>query len=167
MKQTDIDRFGNAFGSLCEVFEKQSSPVIIKAYFRALEGFDIAQVEKALWESITKFKFFPKPVEIITLITGGETKPEDIAMGQVTEIMRQVRELGYYNTPVFGDPVTADLMASRWSWKAVCSMTETEHKWFAKEFVDAYRAHRGRNKQLTIECGQTNRLRLLAGGIGK
>jgi len=167
MKQTDIDRFGNAFGSLCEVFEKQSSPVIIKAYFRALEGFDIAQVEKAIWESITKFKFFPKPVEIISLITGGEQKPEDIAMVQVNEIMRQVREIGSYRTPVFGDTITADLMASRWSWKSVCSMTETEHKWFAKEFVEAYRAHRGRNNHIAIECGPTNRLRLLAGGIGK
>jgi hypothetical protein len=169
MKQTDIDRFGNAFGYLCEVFEKQSSPIVTKAYFRSLEGFEIRRVEQAIWESISKFKFFPKPVEIITLITGGEPKVEDTAMAQVNEIMRQVRELGSYRTPAFSDPITADLMASRWSWKSVCSMTETEHKWFAKEFVDAYRAANqgGRKNQLAIEGCPTNRLRLLAGGIGK
>jgi len=163
---TDIERFGNAFGYLCEVFEKQSSPIITKAYFRTLEHFDIGQVEQAIWESISKFKFFPKPVEIITLITGGESKAEDTASAQVNEIMRQVREIGSYRPPAFSDPITADLMASRWTWKAVCSMTETEHKWFAKEFIDAYQVcDRSVRKQYGIE-NTTKRMRLLTGGIG-
>jgi hypothetical protein len=163
----DKERFVNAFGSLCEVFEKQSSPIIMKAYFRTLERFDIGQVEKAIWESISKCKFFPRPVEIITLITGCEPKSDDIATVQVTEIMRQVRELGCYRPPAFSDPITADLMKSRWTWKAVCSMTETEHKWFAKEFVEAYQAHDRKNQWTMIGDVSTKRLRLLAGGIGK
>lgn len=163
----DNERFANAFGSLCEVFEKQSSPIIMKAYYRSLERFDIGQVEKAIWESITKFRFFPKPVEIITLITGSEPKAEDIATFQVNEIMRQVRELGCYRTPAFTDPITVDLMKSRWTWKVVCSMTETEHKWFAKEFVEAYRACDRKEQQTMIDNVSTKRLRLLAGGIGK
>ena len=104
-------------------------------------------------------------MEIITLITGRESKAEDTASAQVNEIMRQVRELGYYRTPNFSDPITADLMDSRWTWKAVCSMTETEHKWFAKEFVDTYLSYRNQ-KRLMTDSDSTKRLRLLAGGIG-
>lgn len=165
--KTDIERFANAFGTLCEVFEKQSSPIIVKAYFKAMENFDIGQVEKAIWESISTCKFFPKPIELITIIGGGEPKSEDTATAQVNEIMRQVRDLGSYRTPTFSDPVTESLMKSRWSWQAVCAMTQTEHKWFAKEFIDAYQSFE-RTDQHTIEDRTAKqRLRLLAGGIGR
>ena len=144
MKQTDFDRFGAAFGTMCEVFEKATSPIITRVYFRALSVFAVEDVEAAITRAIGTLRFFPKPVELIELITG---KPESesaqiecAATSQVADVMKQVRTVGFYGKPVFDDPLTVRLLSGRWTFRSLCQMTETELKWWAKEFIEAYRS---------------------------
>lgn len=144
MKQTDFDRFGAAFGTMCEVFEKATSPIITRVYFRALSAFSVAEVENAMAQAIGTLKFFPKPAELIELIAGKpeaeSTQIETAATSQVAEVMKQIRTVGFYGHPVFDDPLTLRLLSGRWTFRSLCQMTETELKWWAKDFIEAYRS---------------------------
>lgn len=159
---------------LAEIHTRELSKTLLDVYWVSLQPYDDNECESAFNRMVTTLKFFPKPADMLEAINHVSTKQipgaTDRATEQVAVVMKQVRELGYYRTPVFDDPVTKRLMTSRWSWQAMCSMTAEEHKWWAKEFVDAYRASElvnstGDDQQ--IEFNNNRRLKLLVGGIGR
>lgn len=166
MTANDKKKFFEIMTGLAENFSAQLSSPGLKLRFDALSRYDIGQIETAAIKILHSRNMMGMPTvaEFITAIEGDAIKPADSAIAQVNEIMRQIRELGSYRTPSFDDPVTASLMKSRWSWKTVCSMTETELKWFSKEFTEAYQSAERTEQKPMIE--HVARLRLLAGGIG-
>lgn len=156
----DVDekkRFSRAFGTLNELFDRKTSLLLTNAYFNSLSRFSIEEVELAISTAITKCRFFPKPVELIEMIEGPtkDVMTKDIALEQVEDVMQQLRNIGSWGTPVFKDPITNRLMSSRWTWKSICSMTEEEHTWWAKEFIEAYQSSvrvEGYNP-MQLDCG--------------
>ena len=114
-----------------------------------------------------KFTSQPTYADFHEIIYGIPANKKDFASEQSVEVLKQVRELGYYRAPVFNDPITKALMSSRWSWHSVCSMTEDELTWWVKEFMEAYQATERLAPQPAIDGENSPRLKLLTGGIGR
>jgi hypothetical protein len=162
----DKKMFNKYMSILAEIHGKDLSAALLEAYWLILKSYSDSECETAFNRMMVESRFFPKPADIIESITKASPCVQDAAQDQVNVVMRQIRDLGSYRTPVFDDPITKSLMSSRWSWQSVCSMTESELKWWAKEFIDAYQSanHSGTLPQIE---SNSSRLRLLAGGIGK
>jgi hypothetical protein len=153
---------------LGEIHSREVSAALLEAYWLSLDGFTDEDCSRAFTKLIQTLRFFPKPADVIEAIRQDDPKVEDVALMQATDIVRQVRDLGAYRTPLLDDPITKWLMSARWTWRTVCAMTEEEHKWFFKEFVEAYKAFdRNKLRYLDLDAEKSQRLRLLAGGIGK
>jgi hypothetical protein len=169
MKKQDEVRFAEIMIGLAENFSAQMSTPGLVMRFEAMKEFSIDEIASAATKLVKTRTMMGMPTVAEFIVAMGLQAPAvtDAANEQATAVMKQIRDLGSYRTPVFDDPITKSLMASRWSWAAVCSMTEAELKWWTKDFVEAYQANTRTDTQHRIECDNTPRLKLLAGGIGK
>ena len=142
MNRNDVDRFANAFGTTCEIFGKESTPLLSKAYFDALKNFTIEEVEDAFSKSIGTLKFFPKPVELIEFISGPAGKIEDIATQQATLVLETIRREGAYRTVKFADCITNAVILKVYNgWVKICEETkENDINWFIKDFAKYYKS---------------------------
>lgn len=143
MTNDDKERFSKAILVVAQLFDKELSGAVIGLYFEALEQFSIKQVEDAISKTIKSCKFFPKPVEIIELISDGPGKIEDRAEVQASEVVWAVRHIGVYRSLQFNDPVTTAVIQQCWGgWIQLCSeLLQDEEKWFRKDFIKYYRAY--------------------------
>lgn len=145
MKQTDFKEFQRAFGTLCELFEKEATAIMQAVYFKALSQHEIGQVSKAIEAAIVSCRFFPKPVELLELIEGGGKQAlEDAGHLAAVVVINAVKRVGAYNTVVFEDPVTAAVVQDGFGgWVRVCAELATKsEKWFAKDFAELYQVFR-------------------------
>jgi len=137
--EDDFQGFSNAFGTLAEVFEKETSKTLVKIYFVALERYTKEQVIKAIERAIQECKFFPKPVELIEFISGGTS---DKAVIEASKVISAVHKVGGYETVIFDDPITmAAIQVGFGGWIQLCEeMKSQDEKWFRKDFEKVYRA---------------------------
>lgn len=143
MNESDRKIFLNGFAYLCEVFEKKTSSGLLDAYFKALEKFDISDVEKAISAAISTCKWFPKPFELIELITGGSESIEDLAVLEAGKVIEAIKRVGKYKSVCFDDAVTMAVIKTGFGgWVKMCSdLNEVEEKWFRKDFEAIYGAY--------------------------
>ena len=170
MQDNDKTRFAEIMLGLAENFSAALTKAGLSMRFDALREFTIDQISAAANKILKNRTMMGMPTvaEFIVAINGGRENSENAASLQVNAVMQQIRQIGSYGQPVFDDPITKKLMSSRWSWRSVCSMTEVELKWWAKEFSDAYQAFQKNENQLAIENNELSpKLRLLVGGISK
>ncbi len=140
---------------LADNFSAQVTKPGLALRFDALRRYGIDQVATAAAKLIlTRERMgMPNVAEFIREIEGPASTLQDLASEQVSVVRKQIRELGSYRAPGFDDPVTQSLMSSRWSWQSVCSMTETELKWWSMEFVEAYQSLERTGKRAQISFG--------------
>ncbi len=140
MKSEDYKRFANALGVLCEIHGRELSPIAVQVYFRALERFSIEVVEAVFTNAYVSCKWFPKPVELIELITGGPENVADRAEIQAAEVLRAVRHIGFYQSVKFDDPITnAVIQQGFGGWIQLCKDLHMDgEKWFFKDFNKSY-----------------------------
>lgn len=171
MKQADSVKFAQITTAVLANFGAIATEPILGLWFNAAkeDEFTVDQWESAAKKIIRSRKFTSQPTyaDFFEAINGAPGTPTNIADNQVAVVIKQIREIGSYRTPAFDDPVTDSLMKSRWSWQSVCSMTESELKWWAKDFIEAYQSHERIDKPAMIDGSNQQRLRLLAGGIGR
>lgn len=167
MDKKDAKRFAMAFGSMCTVFDKEISPVLNKAYFETLKAFDIAQVETAISKAISTLKWFPKPIELVEMITGGQKQIENLGLVAAHKIVSHLQAYGSRVYPnLDDDPIAQHLMARRWPYLRWSSnVLESELKWWVKEFSEAYNAYSATEAPLTIEAPKE--VKKLVDSIGK
>jgi len=134
MNNNDFERFANALGSLMEIHGKELSPLAIKTFFNALSEFPIEDVEKAVLNAFTKCKWFPKPVELIEMITGGAEAIEDTALYQAGLVLKAIKKIGPYKTVCFDDAVTQAVITNTFGgWVKMCQDSQIDQeKWFIK-----------------------------------
>ena len=168
MKQSDKNRFASAFQSMCEILDKKSTTIMILGYFTALENFSIEQTEKAISKAIGSCKFFPKPVELIEIITGGQKQLQNNAEIEVDKILCHLRQYGAGKHPELSDPISRHLMTKRWPYQSWAIMVlESELVWFKKEFITAYNAYSDSDLQIfQNEIEYNGEVRKLIAGIG-
>ena len=148
----DETKIAEAFTVLCELHERQMPPVVSKLYIEVLKEFSAEQITMAISRSIRELKWFPKPAELIEFIQGPTPQIKDVAEIQAAEVIRQISPVGYYGCPVFSDPVTDRLFQGRFRWQSVCSLAESDLKWFVREFKEAYRAHKVLDESPRLEA---------------
>jgi hypothetical protein len=170
MKTEDKKEFAGIMMAMGENFNAKITKEGLKIRFEALAEFTIEQVKCACMELVKNrvYPGMPTTGEIRAAMVECQKQAtvEDIAMVRLNEIMGQIRSVGSYGSPVWGDPIVTDLLSRRWRWASLCEMTEKEHKWFAKEFVEAYRAAVNSGYGGTIKIEDT-RIKGLLAGIGK
>jgi len=145
--------FAQVLNGLADNYSAKLSPPGLLMRFKAMQHLSLDEIRAAAYHIIQDASIFRMPTTAEFLDAAGKAlpQPKDAATEQVTLITRLIRELGYYRPPTFEDPTTAALLKSRWSWRGLCSMTETELKWFAKEFIEAYQSTNKRNASVCIE----------------
>ena len=172
MKQSDLLNFAKSTTAVLANFGAIATEPLLNLWFEAAREDKIAieQWESAAKKIIRGRKYTSQPTyaDFYETIFGSPVTETDRAGKQVTVVMMQIRELGSYRTPCFDDSVTKTLMSSRWSWQAVCTMTEYELKWWAKEFIESYQAveRTGNRSQIGSGGSDERKLKLLVGGIG-
>lgn len=117
MTEQDRPAFAEAMYALGETFNEPVSDVRAEAYFDALQDVDLARVSVAVRLALRVCKFFPKPVELRELIAGNQ---DDNAETAWSELIREVRRVGYIGTPRLS-PRTALVVGGLWgSWQRLC-----------------------------------------------
>ncbi|KKK53259.1 hypothetical protein LCGC14_3096560 [marine sediment metagenome] len=143
MKKRDKKRFTEIMLGMADNFRDELSKPGLQFRFDALKEFSIEQVEVAAFKIIKarKYNKMPPVGEIVEAIQGPAPQIEDVAEIQAAEVIRQISPVGYYGCPVFSDPITDRLFQGRFRWQSVCSLAESELRWFVREFKEAYRAY--------------------------
>ena len=136
-------RFAAAFQTMCEVFDRKSTKIMLAGYFKALERFSVEDVESAISQAIGTCRYFPKPVELIEMIPGGKPLAlENKAEIEVDKILCHFRQYGATRWPDMSDPITKHLMTKRWHYQRWGRrVLESELTWWKKEFIAAYQAY--------------------------
>lgn len=170
MEDRDKTRFSEIMIGLADNFSAQVTKPGLAMRFDALRGYGIEQVATAAAKLILSREKMgmPNVAEMIREIEGPVRTLQDQASEQVSVVIKQIREVGFYRTPCFDDPLTRRLINSRWSWRSICSMTENELKWWAKEFAELYQSFSKGEVTGNIEYKTRDEgLRQLASKIGE
>ena len=152
MKKTDIDQFCEIMGALAENFQTKLSQPRLNLMFSALQEFDVEQIQSAARHILKTHKFanFP-PLALFIEHMAPEKSADDLAEIQAHKVISQISSVGSYGTPKFDDPITTQLIGTRFKWRDLCeTLTKARLNWFVKEFKDGYLAYSNNPEQLTI-----------------
>lgn len=173
MKQNDLVNFAKSTAAVLANFGAIATEPLLNLWFEAAkeDKIPIEQWESAAKKIIRERKYTNQPTyaDFYETVFGSPVTETDRAAEQAAVVMKLIRELGSHRAPCFDDSVTKTLMSSRWSWQAVCTMTESELKWWAKEFIESYRSMERTRNRSQIGCGgsEKRKLKLLAGGMDR
>jgi hypothetical protein len=156
--------FQEYMAGLSELFDKKLSTLAIKMYWRALSSFTDEQCKIVFDKAVAKYKFFPKPAELIQDI---ETPKEYLAQQQAGYLVACLEGVGYRNPEGWDeDPTTKRLLEGRFRGIYERSL-ESDIKWIEKDFIQAYQDisdYVDNDEKLKIEAGPE--VRKLVNGIG-
>ena len=172
MTDQDITRFTEIMTGMAECFPKgRISPLSLELSYQALKKYSLNQITKAVSTLLISHKYntMPTIADIAGTIdqAGGKIPVEDKAEIQAGLVLEYLRTCGREATPMFPDPVTRHLMSTRWRYRQwAATVSESELKWFRKEFCEAYKAHAsGIESGYYLPAGED--LRRLAQGVTK
>jgi len=184
MKKQDLVKFAELMVVMAEVYDSGRPPSAIKTevYFKALNGFEITAIQKAIERMIMErvYPSFPKPAEIIQEIQG---TTEDRATTAWIEFIKTVKRVGTYESVQFSDPVIHSVCEFMGGWTEVGKWLEAELKWKQKEFERLYsimsnndkhprylpgifESQNGTENTKIIQIGHKPELKMIEGGRG-
>ncbi|CCK82431.1 hypothetical protein [Desulfobacula toluolica] len=147
MNSKDIVRFSEIMMGLAENYPGTNLTHIgLQLRFEALKEYGIDHISRAATKLIKtrRYHSMPTTADIIEAMDGdpGKISMEYRAEIEAGKVLDHLRGYGKNIFPKFKDPITRHLMTTRWrynSWAAY--VTESELKWWQREFVRAYLAH--------------------------
>lgn len=74
MQSTDSIKFAQILAAVAQVYSKGITTEHAETLFRALEEYDISDVERAFFDHMKASEFFPTPAHIIKLIPSNSSK---------------------------------------------------------------------------------------------
>lgn len=131
----DQIKFKEYMATLCELHDKTMSKILIDLFWKVLEPFTDEQCEKAFQNVIMTARFFPKPVDMIEVISG---KREHESTRAWLTAYDAIVKIGNYGSVKFSDPVIHSVIEFFGGWPKFCEMTNDEVKWKQKEFEKLY-----------------------------
>ena len=141
---------------MAEMFRDKASEIMVEAWSHILSSEDIS-IEEARDTAITimknrKYNKLPTAAEFLDIVRPKEN-PKQLAEAQADEILDSVRRIGHRLTPNFRDPITRELMSTRWRWNSFCINLETKDvKWWRKDFVEAYIGKHESEERLKLQA---------------
>jgi hypothetical protein len=145
-----------------EVYDKEITKTLIKAYWACLAGFTDEQVEDAFKEAVTSLKFFPKPAELISIITrksNSNTLDAWNAWGEVVGCLDSGEKPR--------DPKTLETVRRLGGWEHLQLCTYGELVWIEKKFKDNYNNIKEHNLNMLPEGNNLEKLNQITGTVGK
>jgi hypothetical protein len=113
----DKKKFKAMMMSIGEIFDKEISQTLLEVYWRVFEPFSDVEASRALNQAISTCKFFPKPADLIDILT---IKPADKAALAWVEVEKAVRHIGNYQSVKFvDDPVIHSCLEAMGGWHRV------------------------------------------------
>lgn len=145
-KQTDFKRFLTVLTGIADYYGKELSEGVITLYWQGLMQYDIAAVEKALWEHTQNpdsGQFMPKIADVTRNLQGRTVDQASIAWSKVDGA---VRRIGTYADVVFDDPIIHRVIADMGGWIKFGTVEEKEWPFTANEFKTRYQGYRMRGE---------------------
>jgi len=161
MNSTDKASFATHILAIAEIYGKALSPAAIGIYWNALQGYPLAEVQRAIERHVQDAeagRFFPKPADLIRQLqprTGGDDHPDpDEAWGLLVRLIADERETG----------VLTDEM--RAGWQACQPILDLGDEVGARRcFIEVYARHvadarrHGQRARWTVTLGTCPQLR--------
>jgi len=134
----DVKKFSELLFGLGEMYNQKFSQIVVDLYYNALKNYDFEQINKAAQDCIKTHKYssMPKPAHFIEMIDGD---PDDRARIAWTMAHKALKEVGYYNSVEFADPVISQVIHELGGWIIFCDTRKTEIPFVEKRFIDFYR----------------------------
>jgi len=138
MQLCDFEEFGKNLVGIGELYGKEISEYLANIYWKALEKYELEDVEKAFNTHVVNpdgGQFMPKPADIVKLIEGsGETK----ALEAWAKAEKTIRSVGSSQSVAFDDGLIHAVIEDMGGWERFCSGTEDELPFKAREFQKRY-----------------------------
>lgn len=158
-KKSFSDIFADTLGTLALLLDYELSEKKIAAYLKLLTGKGYAQADilAAIDQASETCKFFPKPAEIIELITGGKGGGQDPTVAW-REVLDALEIYGSYRDVEFKDGAIAAAIDGLGGWPALGAMTYEDMTYqkiaaqFAKLYSEAVRV--GAHKRPGLVVGR-------------
>lgn len=126
-EKTFPDIFGETLGTLALLLDYDLSEEKIAAYLKFFtgKGYPPADILAAIERAAETCKFFPKPAELIELMTGSKGGGQDpvVAWQQVVKAME---DIGPYANAEFSDGAIAAAVMGLGGWPALCELSYEE-----------------------------------------
>lgn len=145
MKMLDEEKFAQQMNGLGELFEKKISPALIQIWWKIFESQEYQVIADAISRHVTNpdnGMFFPKPADIIRIISGSSLDAAYIAW---TSVNKAVRTIGTYRSVIFEDKLIHVVLQAMGGWIFLGERTEQEWPFIEKEFLERYRGIRSRS----------------------
>lgn len=149
------EQFSKIMVAMAGNFGATIQPATLDVWFQMAkgDGFTYEQVARAaahiMRTKTNGYGRMPTYAEIVQAIQGEPPKIEHKALAEAIRIIGHLRYNGATTWPDLSqDPVTERLMTTRWPYKTwAAQVLESELKWWAKEFVEAYQAEQAIDRQ--------------------
>ena len=139
MQPSDAKQFRTLLSGVFGFYGKDLSEFALSVWWEAMRPFDFAAVRDALNRHAVNpdnGQFLPKPADVVRLLRGSTL---DSALVAWAKVDKAVRQIGSYASVTFDDPVIHRVIADMGGWVSVCSGTEDEWPFKAREFENRYR----------------------------
>ncbi len=150
MRKNDFDGFDALMQGIAENYGQTLSPQGIALRFKALENFDLVDVQRAAMSILESRKYttMPTVADFMEHLGGGSI--EDRAEVEAGKVLDAIGRHGSYASVVFDDPVTMAVINSACGgWVKLCEDcgSEESEKWFRKDFVKTWGAYKRQGVQ--------------------
>lgn len=145
-KAADYERFMALLTGVADYYGKELSEGVISLYWQGLQQYDIAAVEKALWDHTQNpdnGQFMPKIADVTRGLQG---RTQDQAAIAWSKVDAAVRRIGTYSDVVFDDPVIHRVIADMGGWMWFGNQFEEEWPFIARNFENRYRGYKLRGE---------------------
>lgn len=143
MDDTEKSRaeFSKIMYALAENFSAKITTDGMKIRFDVLKEYSLEQINAAA-RHILRTRVYtgtmPTVAEFVEAIEGSRESVEDQAQLEGCAVLNAAKQLGRYSNIRFINPVTAEVIKTRYRWGDICSMNERETTFFLKEFKELY-----------------------------
>lgn len=146
MNLDDMQRFLSTLSGIADYYGKPLSDRVQELYWKGLKQYDIAAVEKALWEHTQNpdnGQFMPKIADVTRNLQGRTVDQASIAWSKVDSAVRRV---GTYSDVVFDDPIIHRVLGDMGGWIAIGSKHDSEWPFLGNEFKTRYQGYKMRGE---------------------
>ncbi len=179
MDEQDKKQFAAIMYGVADNFGGQISKDGLRLRFEALSNLDIDEVSRvATWLINNRTATFPAIPTVkefrdaLENLDGPKPSPRSRAEIQADKVLAKLKYHGRAGKADFEDPITQELMTTRWPYRAWASLVlEKELVWWRKEFIQAYQAYSEQSQIEALPQAETRKIAApvlkLVGGIRK
>lgn len=145
-RQTDYLEFLTMLSGIADYYGKTLAEGVQELYWQGLKQYDMAAVEKALWEHTQNpdtGQFMPRIADVTRTLQGRTADQAALAWSKVDSAIRRV---GTYSDVVFDDPVIHRVIADMGGWIKLGTHTDGEWPFTSNQFQSRYRGYKIRGE---------------------